>query len=175
MKTVLPLFTFATLVTISHASFLLWAKKQKRARHAARMKLWRLHVHLNGTLWLIVAGWIISVQFYLPHYFYPVWAKLVGSLIILIGFILVVEARLLLGRSQAMGVRFFFPEKTKRIRTSLYRFLNNPMYDGFVLIFIGSGLAFGIREDFYLAIASFLLFNVFLSSIENFEFNVNPF
>lgn len=175
MKTILSLLLCSTLVTVSHACFLLWAKKHRNASPAARMKLWKLHLYSNGTLWVVLAGWIVTVQFSLPHYMYPPWARLFGLPLILIGLLLAVQARLLLGRNQAMGIRFFFPEKAKRIQSSLYRFLNNPMYDGFILIFIGSGLAFGIVEDFYFSIASFLLLNIFLASIENFEFKINPF
>lgn len=172
---IIPSLLFTALVTISHACFLLWAKNHQSLPHSTRMKLWQIHLYLNGTLWLVVAGWMVTVQFYLPRYQYPFEAQLLGFLLIIIGLSLVAKARLLLGRSQAMGIRFFFPEKAHRIKSSLYRFLNNPMYDGFILIFIGSGFALGIVENFYFAIASFLLLNIFLASIENFEFKLNPF
>lgn len=174
MKIILPLL-FTTLITISHAYFLSWAKKHQNLPHNTRMKFWQIHLKLNGTLWLIDAGWIIAIQFYLTRYQYPFEARFFGFLLIIIGLFLVAKARLLLGRSQAMGIRFFFPEKAHRIKGSLYRFLNNPMYDGFILIFVGGGFALGIVENFYFALASFLLFNIFLASIENFEFRLNPF
>ena len=41
------------------------------------------------------------------------------------------------------------------------------MNDGFILLFVGLGLVLGIVEDFYLALASFVLLNIFLATIEN--------
>lgn len=49
------------------------------------------------------------------------------------------------------------------------------MYDGFILIFIGVGLLFGIRENFYLAGASFILLNLLLARVENYKWSWNPF
>ncbi len=86
-----------------------------------------------------------------------------------------VQARLALGHDQAMGLRFFLPEKAIRVVTSIYRFLRNPMYDGFILVFMGLGLALGIAADLYLALVSFTLFNVLLASVENYEWSWNPF
>ena len=66
-----------------------------------------------------------------------------------------------------MGLRFFYLEKDNRVENFLYRFLNNPMYDGFILVLVGLGLWRGVVEDFYLAFVSFILFNIFLATIEN--------
>ncbi len=65
--------------------------------------------------------------------------------------------------------------KDAKITGSLYSFLNNPMYDGFIFIFIGLGLILGIKIDFYLAAWSFLLLNIFLASIENYKWRCSPF
>jgi len=101
--------------------------------------------------------------------------RVIGLIALIAGLYLSIKSRILLGRHQAMGIRFFLPEKTTKITNSLYSFLNNPMYDGFILIFIGVGLLFGIRENFYLAGASFILLNLLLARVENYKWSWNPF
>ncbi|QQR55027.1 hypothetical protein IPG41_00400 [Candidatus Peregrinibacteria bacterium] len=101
--------------------------------------------------------------------------RVIGLITLIAGLYLSVKSRILLGRHQAMGIRFFLPEKATKITGSLYSFLNNPMYDGFIFIFIGLGLILGIKIDFYLAAWSFLLLNIFLASIENYKWRCSPF
>lgn len=165
MKHLIILIVFAALVSTSHATALFFAKKQ----------LWKLHQIINGTLWIVVFIGTGAIQFYLPRVEFPFWLRAVGFLSIFIGLALVIRVRLLLGRNQAMGIRFFFPEEAKRVTHSLYTYLNNPMYDGFILLLVGLGFGFGIPYDFYLAGASFILFNVFLAAVENYEWKWNPF
>lgn len=164
---------FSAAVTVAHAFMLLHVKRTHVAEK--REKLWKWHLHLIGTLWILNIIWLILLHFYFSPVSFPPWAIIIGVFCIGTGLLLYTRSRLLLGRNQAMGMRFFFPEKSKKITTGVYHFLHNPMYDGFVLIFLGIGLLFGFVEDFYLATASFVLFNIFLASVENFEFHWNPF
>jgi protein-S-isoprenylcysteine O-methyltransferase Ste14 len=170
----LPLI-FLIVVTLSHGGVLLFARRHQEDLPEKREKWWRLHFWVHGTLWIVSFSGLIFIQWYLPRGIYPWWVQAFGFLSMALGVFLVIRARLLLGHKQAMGIRFFFPEKMKRINTSLYKYLNNPMYDGFILILTGLGLLFGIVVDFYLAGGSFLLFNIFLASIENYGWRWNPF
>jgi len=67
-----------------------------------------------------------------------------------------------------MGRQFFLRENKKQwITSSIYKYLKNPMYDGFILIFLGLTLMRGTTENLLLALSSFLLLNIFLSRIES--------
>lgn len=160
---------------MSHAGALLFAKRHQHYSNKKRENFWTLHKWINGSLWISLLVWTIIMQWHLPQNDYPFEMRLLGAISISTGLFLVVQSRLLLGHNQAMGIRFFFPEKAKRITHYLYAYLNNPMYDGFILVFIGLALAFGITADFYLAGASFLLFNILLAGVENYEWKWNPF
>ena len=175
MNQIIPLLGFSALVTISHGSALLFAKSQQKYSHKKREKLWRIHSLVNGSLWIVLLIWILLFQWLALHSIYPSWMRIIGLIMLIAGLYLSIKSRILLGRHQAMGIRFFLPEKTTKITSSLYSFLNNPMYDGFILIFIGVGLLFGIRENFYLAGASFILLNLLLARVENYKWSWNPF
>lgn len=175
MNQINPLLVFSALVTISHGAALLLAKSQQNYSYKRREKLWRMHSLVNGSLWVVLLIWILLFQQAAPHSVYSSWMRAIGLIALLTGLYLSIKSRMLLGRHQAMGIRFFLPEKAAKITSSLYSFLNNPMYDGFLLIFIGLGLILGIKADFYLAAWSFFLLNIFLASIENYKWRWNPF
>lgn len=174
MNVVFVIIFFAA-VTFSHAGFLIFAKKFQASSESFRSKLWKLHLTFNGVLWFAFVGLITAVQFSFAHSAYPAVIKIFGVAFTFFGAMLVAKSHFLLGINRAMGLRFFFPEKTKQIKSGAYRFLNNPMYDGFMLMLLGLALWLGIREDLYLALASFFLLNIFLASIENYKFKLNPF
>jgi len=175
MNQIFPLLVFSVLVTVSHGAALFVGKSQQNYSYKKREKSWRLHSLINGSLWMVLLVWILMFQWISQHSTYPLWLGVVGFVTLITGLYLSIKSRLLLGRHQAMGIRFFLPEKATKITSSLYSFLNNPMYDGFILIFVGMGLIFGVKADFYLAAWSFLLLNIFLASIENYRWKWNPF
>lgn len=162
--------------TFSHASSLLLAKKFRTRSEHFRSRFWKLHCIVNGTIWFAIIGLLIVAQFLFPHIAYPVAMRIWGIALVCFGVILVARAYTLLGMQRAMGSRFFFPETSQQVlKSSLYRFLHNPMYDGFILIILGVGLWFGIKEDFYLAATLFALLNILLAFVENPMFALNPF
>lgn len=158
---------FSVLVTVSHASALQFGKRHLTAPLADRERWWKRHLPVNGILWLILFVWILFLQFHFPQGETSLFEQITGLLLILLGIVLVVWSRVLLGRHQAMGIRFFLPERSHRVDSSLYRYLTNPMYDGFIFVLIGLGLLLGVKQDYLLAAASFILLNQFLARIEN--------
>lgn len=158
------IFLFFLLVTVSHALFLNLAKSNKIKN---KLNFWKKHYFINGILWLILLIWIIAIQFSARTITFPFWIKLSGFTLCLIGFLLVIAAFRKISLKEAMGYRFFSKTKVNRVSLGVYKFLTNPMYDGFVLIFLGLGFLTGIKVDFYLAAESFLLLNLFLAIIES--------
>ncbi len=165
MKEIILLSLLFILVTFTHALFLLWGRSKKGS---GRGFIWSIHLTLNGILWVILFGWIILLQRSF-HDFQPQWwMQVLGAGLSSIGIFLVVTSLNKLGLRKAMGQRFFTGEKESIwINKGIYSRLANPMYDGFILILVGLGLVFGIVADFFIALVSYLLLNIFLASIEN--------
>lgn len=164
------------IATFSQAGFLIFARRHSQISELTRQRLWVTHLWLNGIVWSVVFMWMIIIQFFLPHTLYvSLLFKWIGISLVIVGIMMVIAVSLVLNFQNLMGLRFFYPAKTERTYSSLYRILNNPMYDGFILILVGLALWFGIVQDFYLAFTSFLLLNIVLASVENYELKFNPF
>lgn len=165
MLEIIPLILFATLVTISHASFVIFAKKHEKNFHLLK-SLWNIHYWANGTLWLLVIAWIIWIQINSKVAEFPFVLQLVGIGLFLLGLYLTLVSFRKLGLKQLLGYRFFSKEEYQWTSLGIYSYLHNPMYDGFVLMLLGMGLWREITADFYGALVAFLLGNIFLASIE---------
>ena len=173
-----PLFLFLLFVfaTLSHACFLIFAHRHPQMSDQTRNKFWLIHLWGNGIVWTALFFWMVAMQFVFPRTLDPsLSVKLFGIFLFIVGVSMVVRVSLALNFEHLMGLRFFYPNKAKRIYSSLYRIFNNPMYDGFLFMLGGLALWLGIMQDFYLALASFLLLNVVLATVENYEFSWNPF
>lgn len=158
------LLIFFVFATLSHALFLIIAKSSKANR---KLRLWNIHIWFNGIIWSALTLFIILVQFNSGNFKPPLIIQIVGMLLCIGGLILVSSSFKKLGFKQTMGHRFFVNQNFKWISLGLYSFLQNPMYDGFILILVSLGLILGKTLDFYIAIESFILLNIFLASIEN--------
>ena len=171
-----PLLFLFILATFSHAGVLFYARQHPPMSESVRRHLWLTHIWGNGILWSMPIFWTVAMQFYLPRTLdVSPLIKLTGIFLFIGGAVLVFKVSFLLNFPELMGLRFFYPTRTKRVSSSLYRFLNNPMYDGFLLMLFGGGLWLGIKENFYIALVIFLLMNLFLASVENYEFKWTPF
>lgn len=159
------LILFFAIVTLSHWSFLFSAKFFKGSSRASLF--WNIHQWSSGILWLVLVIWIILIQNQNRDFSPPGFIQLFGLILALAGIILVFKSFRGLGFKQAMGYRFFTNEKQIWVSKGIYSKLSNPMYDGFILIFVGLGLLLGITFDFILAFVSYLFLNLFLASLEN--------
>lgn len=161
---------FFIALTIWHSLFLIYGPKFKN-----KTKIWNLHFYLNSFFWFILLIVILLPVFNFDSYGSVGVEIIIPLIFFVIGFYLVMRSYFILGTDQLMGYRFFFPEKVQKIEKGLFKYLHNPMYDGFILILISLGLLTWIMEYFYLAGVSFISLNLYLASIENYEFNINPF
>ncbi len=164
----LALISFATFVTISHALTLFWMQRNQAISIKTRKRAWRLHILINGNLWRLLFLWVIAVQLYFFKGISFAWMPF-SILLIGAGLWLAISAHVKLGGFEGgMGKIFFFPNNSKGwIKDGLYRYLGNPIYDGFVLILIGLGILLGAIENYYLALTSFILLNGILAFIES--------
>ena len=90
-----------------------------------------------------------------------------------IGLVLIIVAASMLGLSikevgaQALVNGNFFSKKTTvHSKSGIYKFLRDPIYDGYFVMFIGYGLFYANAAFFVLATLSFLGLNVIESHIE---------
>lgn len=166
MNSVLGLVTFFAAITFCHALFLIFAKSHKD-KHQLLARIWPMHYWLNGLLWIFLVIWIILANTKPADVSFSFSLKISGLAFACLGLYLSYDGLKIIGLKQAMGCRFFYADKLDWISSGPFKHLKNPIYDGFVLILMGLGLLKGIYLDFYLAGASFILLNIFLSSIEN--------
>lgn len=163
VNNLIPLLLFFLITTLSHGVFLIYAKIVSSLQ---RKTLEKVHYIVNGILWMVLLLWIIIFQFTASSFSTGKIQQTTGAIFFVLGLFLSIKSYSMLGLRRAMGSRFFIEDKERKIQKGLYRRLKNPMYDGFVLIFVGLALFLGINADYYLAIFSFIFLNVFLATIE---------
>ena len=66
----------------------------------------------------------------------PIWLVLIGMIIACLGLVVWVISYISLGKS--FGV---LPQKQKRIKRGIYKYMKHPMYDGIYLTFAGLSIA----------------------------------
>lgn len=167
MKQTIILLAFFIIVTFSHGLFLILSKYILAKENKDKLLLWQIHCWMNGLFWLILLIAVTRIQFSISDFRPSFITQVFGAIFCIIGSIFVVNSFSKLGFKKAMGYRFFVKDKLEWISEGSYSFLQNPMYDGIILVLIGLGLLRGIVADFYIAAESFLLLNLLLASVEN--------
>lgn len=165
MEEIVVISILFIIATITHGSFLVSAKNVKDDK--SRLLFWYFHNWINGMLWLTLIITIIFLQFRIGDFKQNFIILVIGAILCITGSVLIIYSFSKLGFKKAMGYRFFVHNKLEWISEGAYSFLQNPMYEGFVLVLVGLGLIRGIMADFYIAAESFLFLNLFLASIEN--------
>lgn len=90
-----------------------------------------IHALITGGLWLITLCFIIILQFEMhPKFHSKTILKYAGLILMGIGIILASWAFKILGLKRALCVNFFSDNVTV-VRTSLYKYIKNPMDIGF--------------------------------------------
>ena len=128
----------------------------------------RSHVLVMGTLWGLVQMGIVILAFILPaRIVLPPSARAFGVLLIIVGIVLATWHRLILGRERVLGGRFFDVTFNRWTGGGLYRYLADPIYDGYFLVLGGLFLLCENTDFLILACASLLFLSVCLSRMEN--------
>ncbi len=148
---------FFTLVACLHALSL------------RRVIPWSFRTHMNvmGVLWFLWNTSVVALVVVLPSVTsLPARVRALGMVLVLMGLTVSTWHRLLLGRARFMGGRCFNKQYDTRVEGGLYPYLQNPIYDGIVLAFIGMALWRENTDFLLLALVSFLFFNIFMAWIE---------
>lgn len=129
----------------------------------------------SAHMWFTGAVWILLTIFLMlpnsgdkPLSFSFVGEQFIGNILIYGGLLIVIWSFALLGFKRAFGLRFFRSEDAGvAINRGPYRFLRNPIYDGFFLVFLGSAFTGNSLGNLILAGTSFICLNIFLAAFEN--------
>lgn len=154
------------LVTLTHGFSL---------RHVIKWSF-RLHLRVMGLLWLLVVIGALTLTILIPDRQPPtIFSRMLGYLLVIGGLTLSVWHMRVLGWQQIMGGRFFESSYNHTWTTKgLYRYLKNPIYDGFLLIFVSLFFLKSQLDYLLLAVSSSLLLNIFLARIENKQLGPPP-
>jgi protein-S-isoprenylcysteine O-methyltransferase Ste14 len=111
-----------------------------------------VHASITGILWLISFALLFILQFEThPKFHDIIILRYFGLVLLIIGGILASWAFKLLGMRRALCINFF-EENVPVVRSSLYRYIENPMDIGFWLALIGFSLFTGSVYNLVIAI-----------------------
>lgn len=124
---------------------------------------WTAHATLLSIVWAFFVLGLVLIE--PPIWQLPASLRPLGVLAALIGIYMIAASESRLGITGTFNGRFFGRSPKKHLKGGVFNF-QNPMYMGFILLFMG--VAFWQKNAFYLGLAvlSFLLLNIFLAHIE---------
>lgn len=124
---------------------------------------WHAHVILLLVIWLVFLLALIFIK--LPIWQLPSTLHPVGIVIAVLGMWAVAGSWLRLGTSGTCNGWFFGRGPTKQLVGGVFR-LRNPMYSGFVLLFVGTAFWLENAAYLWLAVVSFVLLNLIQARVE---------
>jgi len=162
----LTMLTFAVAAGVNTLS----VDVQQRHQLLTRIfKRWDWYAHLA----LILPGWMWFF-FFLLHDVgkrarWPLDARLrpAGLFLSGAGTLLSLVSIVQLGPERTLDGYFFGRPDREEVSGGLFHWLRNPMYDGYVLTFVGTALRKANAAYLLLAMESFLLLNVLEARVEN--------
>lgn len=91
----------------------------------------------------------------------------IGLLLIILGILLIIRSVQVLGFKNYAGYRFFNKNSRDRlVHKDIFRYMQNPSYNGFILVFLGFGFMLNSFEQIVLAGLSFVLLNFIEAKVE---------
>ena len=160
--------TLASFIVAAGVNTACVALQERAAWFARRFGSRGWYVHLA----MIAPGWLLflTLQAQLGrHLLWPLppWLRPIGAAASLVGLALVADAAARLGFAGTLNGHFFGRGPKQRVGNGTFRWLRNPMYDGFFLLFVGEALLIPNAVYLVLAAESVLLLNLFEARVEN--------
>ena len=125
---------------------------------------WAAHVVLLSVVWAVFL-FAIFFQNQLPVWRMPSILRPLGIIVLVLGIFLVVSTWKRLGTEGTTNGWFFGRGPLKQLIGGVFR-IHDPMYVGFILLFVGAGFWLENAAYLWLAATSYLLLNIILSYIE---------
>ncbi|MBW3591817.1 MAG: phosphatidylethanolamine N-methyltransferase family protein [Actinobacteria bacterium] len=129
-------------------------------------RAWYVHLGLTLPAW----GAFIFLLVDLGHHVrWPLPAELMGAgvALLLVGIGLWVATFIQLGLERVANGYFFGRGPTEAVEGGVFRWLRNPMYDSYFMVFLGLALFKANAVYLLMAAESYLLFNVIEARVEN--------
>lgn len=165
-----PFIAFGLVTFLHYLSLKIQDRHQFYTRaFGQRVGFW-IHFGVTALLWVYLG--ILLSDNNIPGISKPLLVsfqgmKVVSNILNVTGIILIFWSFLLLGIRRMWGVRYFEHQTQTRIEErGPYRWLNNPMYNGFSLLFLASAFMDNSLVHALLALESVALFH-FLAKFEN--------
>lgn len=169
---IILIFLFALVTALHYLSLKIQTKHGFYTKTFGKYGF-QIHCLITGILWVMMfASFIFADKSNYPNLsvFNYYLFKPIGLLLSLTGVILIFWSGSLLGLKRTWGIRFFDKNYKDTIeKRGPYKFLINPIYDGFFVYFLGKTLVNDSLFYLILSLESFLLLNVFLARFENQE------
>ena len=171
MSPILPVVLFPIATLIHYCSLRAEARTHWYTRHFGVSGFW-IHASITGLFWVLfsvsASSFMVTARDIIL--FSPsIFIKQLSTAITVLGIALVAISFFQLGFRRTWGIRFFPSSHSKPpfLSSCLYRYLQNPMYDGCFLIFLGTAMHNGSLTYLVLATESALLLNWLLARFEN--------
>lgn len=161
----LVMLVFALAAGVNTASVAL-QQRHHILTHIFGPRAWYAHLALIIPPWL----WFLAALGGLNrriHWPLPDTIRMLGSPVRAVAAALWLLAFWQLGPVRTVNGSFFNRGPAEPVRGGIYRWLQNPMYDSYVLAFVGTGLHHANAVYLLLAAESYLLLNRFEAQVEN--------
>lgn len=140
---------------------------QKRHRLYTRLfgqRAWAAHVILLAIVWPTLVVLLAVLSF--PVWVLPDWLSSLGAGVLATGIVLFIVSAQQLGWADTLNGRFFGKGKRQAVRSGLYAFLKDPMYDSFILILVGVACLTANGVYLLFAAESFVFLNLIETRVE---------
>lgn len=132
------IFVFLTIL-VESINLILQLKGKKLTKWFGK-NAFNFHMIITGIFWIIMFCFIVLLQFEIhPIFHNNITLKYVGLILLISGLILALWALKLMGLKRALCLNFF-EENILILKSSLYKYIKNPMDIGFWTAFIGFAL-----------------------------------
>lgn len=167
-----PFIAFGLVTLLHYLSLKIQDRYQFYTKTFGKFGFW-IHFILTFLLWIYLGKLLSGVSLpslgLLPISFRGMEA--VGDILNVAGTVAIIWSILILSIKRMWGVRYFERQTHERFeKRGPYRLLNNPMYNGFSLLFLASAFINNSSSHLFLSIESFVLFGL-LSKFENKRIN----
>ena len=142
MKSIIFIFTVVSVflaVSVESLVFILQLRGQKFIKWLGK-NAFRIHMVITGFLWGLSFSLIVLLQFEKhPLFHHSIVLKYAGLVLLVSGLVTAVWGFKLLGLKRSFGLNFF-DEDVPIVKSSIYKFINNPEDYGFWMALIGFAL-----------------------------------
>ena len=165
-------FVFAIAAGVNTLSVALQQERHWFTRHFGE-QAWYVHLVITTPIWglfLVLQGRLGSQV----HWSLAPELELAGMALAAVGVALLLATLWQLGLTRTFNGYFFGRGRKEPVSGGVFRWLRNPMYDSFWILFVAEAFWLGHAIYLVLAAESFILLNQIEARVENRPFRADP-